>query len=127
MEIPFVFNRFELLGDMDRFMFEKNTLADRDALSRTMGTYWANFARTGTPASVNGLNWPAYAEGGEALMRLDSAKDGGVGLIQGSDSFEAILADLKSDKRLSQKKRCRLGAGLVRFVPDTLAALGCGA
>ena len=127
MEIPFVFNRFELLGEMDRYMYQRKTFAARDALSRSMGTYWANFARTGTPGSANGLDWPAYAAGGEALIRFDSDTDGGIELIHGADSFEAILADIKADRRLDQKDRCRLGAGLAQYLAGTLDQLGCGA
>ena len=127
MEIPFVFNRFQLLGSLDSVMFQKKTLKDRDALSRTMGTYWANFARTGTPGSAGGLAWPAYSAGGETLIRLDSANDGGIELMQGADSFSSVLADLKADKRLNQKERCELGAGLARFLPRAAVELGCGA
>ena len=127
MEIPFVFNRFELLGEMDQYMFQKKTFKARDALSRSMGTYWANFARTGTPGSANGLDWPSYAAGGEALIRFDSDTDGGIELIHGADSFEAILADIQADKRLDQDDRCRLGAGLAQYLPNTLDQLGCGA
>ncbi|MEO9970067.1 MAG: carboxylesterase family protein, partial [Hyphomonadaceae bacterium] len=127
MEIPFVFNRFELLGAMDRYMFQKKTFAARDALSRNMGTYWASFARDGVPANGASVAWPAYAAGGEALMRFDSETDGGIGLIHGADSFEAILADIKADKRLNAAERCRLGVGLAVYLPRAASELGCGA
>jgi len=126
MEIPFVFNKFQLLGEMDKYMFQKKTLAARDSLSRDMGTYWASFARTGVPTNSDSVAWPAYSAGGEALVRFDSDTDGGVELIKGADSFEAILADIKADKRLNQTKRCRLGAGLAQYLPGTLDQLGCG-
>ena len=125
MEIPFVFNRFELLGAMDPIMFQKKTYADRDALSRTMGTYWANFARTGKPGSADGLAWPAYVAGGQALVRLDSANDGGIELMRGADSYQSVLSDLEADKRLSQKERCGLAAGLNQWLPGATAKLGC--
>lgn len=125
MEIPFVFNRFQLLGAMDRFMFQDKTLADRDQLSRAMGTYWANFARTGMPSHANGPDWPAYASSGETLLRFDSQNDGGIKPLQGADSFEAILIDLKNDDRLTDEKRCRLGAGLAQWLPNALDELGC--
>ena len=125
MEIPFVFNRFELLGAMDAVMFQKKTHTDRDALSRTMGTYWANFARTGKPGAANGMLWPAYVAGGQALVRLDSANDGGVELMRGADSYQSVLSDLKADKRLNQKERCGLAAGLNQWLPSATAKLGC--
>jgi len=68
-----------------------------------------------------------YAAGGEALIRFDSDTDGGIELIHGADSFEAILADIQADKRLDQDDRCRLGAGLAQYLPNTLDQLGCGA
>jgi para-nitrobenzyl esterase len=126
VEIPFVFNRFELLGAMDKYMFQKKTLPARNTLSRAMGAYWASFARTGIPANVDGIKWPAYAATNETLIRFDSDTDGGIALIQGADSFQKILADIKTDKRLNQKKRCRLGIGLAQWLPDALDALGCG-
>lgn len=125
MEIPFVFNRFQLLGEMDKYMFQNKTRAAREALSRDMGTYWASFARTGAPSHSGSLAWPAYSAGREALIRFDSEQDGGITLIQGADSFPAILADLKADKRLNQTERCRLGNGLENWLPGALAQLGC--
>jgi len=47
--------------------------------------------------------------------------------MQGADSFAAVLADIKADKRLNQTKCCRLGAGLVRWLPTATDELGCGA
>jgi len=68
MEIPFVFNKFELLGEMDKYMFQKKTLNARQELSRSMGAYWASFARTGTPANSDGIAWPAYAAASHGLL-----------------------------------------------------------
>jgi len=126
MEIPFVFNRFSLLGEMDKYMFQKKTLTGRQDLSRAMGAYWASFARTGVPANAEGITWPTYAGANQAVIRFDSAKDGGIDLMQGADSFEAVLADLKADKRLSQKQRCLLASGLTQWLPGARDELGCG-
>jgi len=126
MEIPFVFNKFSLLGEMDKYMFQKKTLPARDELSRAMGTYWAGFARTGVPANAEGIAWLAYTQGNQALIRFDSTSDGGIEIMQGADSFEAVLADLKADKRLNQKQRCQLAIGLSQWLPSARDELGCG-
>lgn len=126
MEIPFVFNKFKLLGDMDKYMYKKKTFAARDALSRDMGRYWASFARSGRPANAEGVTWPAYVAGGEALIRFDSVKDGAIGILQGADTFEAVLADLKSDERVNRRERCQIAAGLLEWIPNAMNDLGCG-
>jgi hypothetical protein len=90
-----------------------------------MGAYWASFARTGVPANPNGITWPAYATGNEALIRFDAKTDGGIELMQGADSFEAILQDITADPRLNAKKRCRLAAGLTQWLPNALSEIGC--
>lgn len=127
MEIPFVFNRFQLLGAMDRFMFQKKTFEARDELSRDMGTYWASFARDGVPSHSGEPQWPTYSAGGEAVLRLDSDTDGGINLMQGADTFENILADLRADSRINARERCTLALGLVEWLPEATAGLGCGA
>ena len=127
MEIPFVFNRFKLLGEMDKFMFQKKTAEERETLSRAMGSYWASFARTGAPALEGGPAWPVYNLADPTLLRFDSERDGGIEIMRGADSFEAILADIKADKRLNSIERCLLGAGLSRWLPDVKSALQCDA
>ena len=47
--------------------------------------------------------------------------------MHGADSFESVLSDLKADKRLSQKERCSLAAGLNQWLPGASANLGCDA
>lgn len=131
IEIPFVFNRFILLGDLDKIMFRKKTAASREELSRAMGAYWAEFARTGVPAAEGLPEWPQWSADGGSLMRFDSAEDGGVGVITGTDSIEALTADLKADPRLNNQERC-LVVDIIRAWIDGLAGeiaieAGCAA
>ncbi|PZQ59059.1 MAG: carboxylesterase [Phenylobacterium zucineum] len=49
--------------------------ADDKALSDTMTTYWANFARTGSPGSTGGVAWPRFDAAKEAQVEFG---DGGV-------------------------------------------------
>ncbi len=105
-EIPFVFNRFEHLGDADRLLFGKRTRADRERLSRAMGQYWASFARDGRPSCANGPAWPAYRDG--SFLRLDAEGDGGIEAEHGIDGLDAVAADLNADARLDQRQRCAI-------------------
>ncbi|MCH9646747.1 MAG: carboxylesterase family protein [Deltaproteobacteria bacterium] len=107
-EIPFVFNRFQYLGDADRFLFQDRTASERENLSRAMGGYWASFARDGLPSSPAGPPWPTYSEKGASFLRFDTDSDGGIEVAQGADTLEALVVDLKGDPRLDKVQRCRI-------------------
>ena len=104
-EIPFVFNRFEHLGDADRFLFQKRTQEDRETLSRAIGRYWASFARDGEPSSPGDPNWPTFATDGGSYLRLDTANDGGITVVDDVDTLERLIADLRADHRLDETER----------------------
>ncbi len=129
VEIPFVFNRFQLFGGLDKALFKKETAASREELSRAMGAYWAAFARSGKPAAEGLPDWPAWSEGGGSLMRFDSAEDGGIGVIAGADSIDAIIADLKADPRIEDDERCLVAGNMAVWAGDmaghVLAETGC--
>jgi para-nitrobenzyl esterase len=61
-EVPYVFGTLEVLRrpwtDVDR------------ALSRTMMSYWVNFATTGDPNGAGLPRWPAFARARPVVMRL---------------------------------------------------------
>jgi para-nitrobenzyl esterase len=105
-EIPFVFNRFVHLGDADRVLFEERSAEEREQLSRTMGGYWASFARDGVPSSPSAPAWPAYAENHGSFMRFDTEDDGGVEVVVRADDLLTITADLQKDPRLDDANRC---------------------
>ena len=104
-EIPFVFGRFEHLGDADRFLFTKGTRLDREQLSRSMGRYWASFAREGRPTCVGQAEWPRYGEGQGSYLRLNTDNDGGIRVVPQSDSIDGLAADLGGDPRLDDAQR----------------------
>ena len=99
-EIPFVFNRFRHLGDADRFLFQRKTRDDRERLSRMMGSYWASFARDGVPSCVGAPAWPVYGEAGGSFVSLDTDNDGGITVVQGPESLDALAVELKRDPRI---------------------------
>jgi len=107
-EVPFVFHRFKHLGDADIVLFQKRTLNDRERLSRAMGGYWASFAHDGVPSRASTPVWPPYGENGGSFMRFDTHTDGGIQVINGRDSLDAVAADLKNDPRLDDAERCLL-------------------
>ncbi|MCI5048094.1 MAG: carboxylesterase family protein [Aquisalinus sp.] len=129
MEIPFVFNVFSLLGDADRIMFQKKTEDDRQQLSLTMGSYWANFARNGVPSASDAPAWPVYTAGGTSVLRLDAVSDGGIELMREPDSIDNIINDLRADARVTDEEKCLIGESIVEWVPmletEVMGRLGC--
>lgn len=128
MEIPFVFNRFSLLGTADAILFEPRTAESREKLSRQMGAYWGAFARSGVPSTSEGVDWPQY--GSEAsLIYFDSQNDGGITLERGADTLESVLADLAMDQRVNGAQRCQIAEAISAAVSsdlsEELTVLGC--
>ncbi len=118
VEIPFVLNRFKLLGeDGDKLMFGKKTAESREKLSRAMGAYWASFARSGVPQLQGSIAWPAFGSQAK-LIYFDSANDGGITVQSGDDDFDKLVNDLKSDTRLSIEQRCEIAQGLIEWTPE---------
>lgn len=105
MEIPFVFNRFELFGRLDRFLFNDRNAESREALARTMGQHWGNFARTGDP----GADWPRWGTRGNR-MRFDTPGDGGPEVVRGAETMASIAERLSGDQRLTPEERCQVAA-----------------
>jgi len=116
VEIPFVFNRYKILGDADKIMFQKKTFKTRDTLSRSMGAYWAAFARDGIPAADKSPRWPGYGLE-ESYMIFDSTNDGGIRVGQGAQTSAQIVTDLKSDTRVNAEMRCAIVESLIEWMP----------
>jgi para-nitrobenzyl esterase len=131
IEIPFVMNRFALLGRLDPVMWTKASAEERETLSRHMGGYWAAFARDGDPNGVpfdgERPQWTPWSGGG-ALMRLDGASGGGARMIGGADSVERLIGDLKSEETLTPDQKKIIAEALGIWLParasDFLAAAG---
>lgn len=118
VEIPFVFNHFDFFGRLDGAMFNTRNAEGRTALASSMGAYWAEFARSGDPASAGGPDWPNWHEGGR-LMRFDSPEDGGQEIITGNELVSAILRDLANDETLDETQRCMVYTRLTGwFIED---------
>jgi len=130
VEIPFVFNRFEFFGERyDKIFFEEETAIPRETLSRSMGAYWAAFARNGAPGDAGGAAWPAWPENGARLMRFDTKTNGGDHVIDVKDSTARLIDDLVSDPALDREERCVIVGEIEIWDSDFAAplagAVGC--
>lgn len=125
MEIPFVFNRFEMFGRLDRFLFNDRNADSREALARTMGQHWGNFAAAGDP----GADWPRWGARGNR-MRFDTPADGGPEVVRGAETMASIAERLETDQRLTPEERCRVAASLGdRYFGESdgiAGMIGCG-
>jgi para-nitrobenzyl esterase len=128
MEIPFIFNHFDFFGQIDPILFNRRNRDGREALARSMGAYWAAFARDGAPGNAGGPDWPRFEADGP-LMRFDTPQDGGPALMTGADTRARIRADLAADPRLDAEQRCQIARALGFWgeEPGTeiLGSLGC--
>ncbi|WP_291842318.1 carboxylesterase family protein [Maricaulis sp.] len=118
MEIPFVFNHFELFGSFDRILFNDRNEVGRLELAGTMGAYWAQFAATGQPGDGIGMGpeWPQWTDTGAAL-RFDTREGGGPDIMSRIESPLAIAADLAADDRVDDEVRCRIARGMTARQP----------
>ena len=81
-EIPFIMGDFDF-GDQTSFLYDKKKTRERDRLSSSMMSYWAEFARSGNPSTSNNSNlpkWTSWKSGGLdsfRIMILDTLSSGG--------------------------------------------------
>ncbi|MDF1769796.1 carboxylesterase family protein [Maricaulis sp.] len=119
MEIPFVFNHFELFGAFDSVLFNDRNEVGRVELAETMGAYWAQFAASGMPGDGIGMGpqWPQWTDTGAAL-RFDTRDDGGNEVFSRTESPLAIASDLAADGRVDDETRCQIARGIVARQPS---------
>ena len=121
IEIPFVMNRFELLGRLDPLMWTKASAEERETLSRQIGGYWGAFARDGDPNGAPrdgaGPDWLRW-QGKAALMRLDGVSGGGSQMIGSADSIDRLIADLEADAALTPDQKEVIAAALGAWLPS---------
>jgi len=122
LEIPFVFNHFDFFGPLDAVLFNDRNEEGRLALARSMGAYWAAFARTGDPGAAGGADWPAWSEQ-PVLMRFDAPQAGAETLIRQGDSLTAIIEDLSRDDDLTPEQVCIIAQAVAQWHPESKPAL----
>lgn len=119
-EIPFVFNRWQIGGRLDPFLWNDANAEGRLALSGAMQGYWAEFARSGDPAAGGGGHptWDRWQNGQRILF--DTNADGGIRMQGGALTVTDLLDQLAVDDRLqSQEERCAVYDAIVAWWPET--------
>ena len=120
LEIPFVFG-FTSKDEVWSQMYDGSNLKSREALSKVMRSYWAEFAYHGDPnkgQSGQQTPWSAWdGETNESLkyLILDSDAGGNVRMSHEIVSLAGMAEDIAVDKRLENaEKKCAVFAGLVQ-------------
>ena len=103
-EIPFVFGMFDD-SFMSKLMFDENNIPGRDVLSKSMSSYWAEFAYSSTPGrgrSGTLPEWRAWsnesAEGDKYII-FDDEKDHGIRMTNKATTLAVLHQRLLSDTR----------------------------
>jgi para-nitrobenzyl esterase len=135
LEVPFVFGHMSF-GFATRAVFGSEPREEDVALSRSMMSYWGQFARTGDPG--RGRNgelplWESWGTGPGDLKFLifDAESDGGIRMSAGEVSRDAVIRSVATDPRHeSAAERCSIYRALLEdgeIDAAELAALEGGA
>ena len=77
------------------------------ALSRSMMSYWAEFAYSGAPGrgrDGNEIPWLPWGTDGKTSILLDTADDGGIRMDDALVTAESIKAELLADSGFANKE-----------------------
>jgi len=121
LEIPFVFGHTRLGAECSAAALIGPEVSESfGMLSRSMMSYWAQFAHRGAPGQGRGgelPEWNACGQAGDERSRFIVFSDvgqQGIRMSANSESKTEILAQLKRDRRFgSDQERLDLWAGLV--------------
>ena len=103
IEIPFVFGSFA--GDNMLAGFYPNDEA-QFALSKSMMSYWAEFAYGGNPArgrDGSEVEWTPFGENDQTTIIFDTAADGGVRMMDGIVTYQSVRDELVNDQSFNDK------------------------
>ncbi len=109
LEIPFVFGDFE--GGLGlSYLYTESP--GKDDLSKSMMSYWTQFAITGDPGSGRDGNetpWLAWGTDGQRSIVLDSPQDQGIHMMAEEVTIAGIKDMLASDPEIEDpRERCQL-------------------
>lgn len=125
LEIPFVFDHYDV-GGQSGLLYHEDNAAGRRALAAQIMGYWGSFARDLDPGTGGGRGprWAPFNEAeGIGHLRLDTAP--GPEMTPVAESLAALLADLAADPRLtSPEARCAVLTNAFRY--DQSEALATG-
>ena len=119
LEIPFVFGHFDL-GWATRFLFDEEKRAGFDDLSKSMMSYWAEFAYNGDPArgrdgtEPHWTAWDDSAEGAAKFIVFDSEEGGGLRMAADGVTQDEVIERVATDPRFEGwRERCEVYRGFV--------------
>ncbi|HJO25064.1 MAG: carboxylesterase family protein [Myxococcota bacterium] len=108
-EIPFVFGHW-YMGSEGAQLFTPENAEGREALSATMMSYWAEFARNGDPARGSrgdAIRWTAWEPGADHFAILDTPAGGGVSMARSTQSIASVVSDILADSSFDDtRERC---------------------
>ena len=133
LEIAFVFNDFEAGIGALGYIYPNDE--NQAALSRSMMSYWAEFAYTGAPGrgrDGDEVPWLAWGEAGKTSILLDTPTDGGIRMDDETVTSAGVKSELMADASLPPgRERCGLYVRLFRwqglFDDAEYQRLGCAA
>lgn len=139
LEISFVFGGFEGSASVLGGIYDEDRLPQRDALSASMMSYWAEFAHTGNPGrgrdgtEVPWLAWGNAADAPKTIV-FDTPRDGGVRMSTEEVTLPGLKARLLADASFTeQRELCETYVNLFRDGPAwdggeyfALGDVGCG-
>lgn len=133
-EMAFVFNDWDVGFIPKEMMYDPERNETRDLLSQSMGSYWANFAYTGSPSKGRDdklPEWQAWQSGNDAakMIIFDTEQGGGIRMSKMEMTAASIKAEFLGDNFSQDKNKCstyratflRMG----NFDKSEYAALGC--
>ena len=112
-EIPFIMGDFDF-GDQTSFLYDKRKIQERDILSSTMMSYWAEFSRSGKPSTSNNsdlpewTNWKSGDQDHLRIMILDTLSSGGTQMDQSYVPIKKLVEIFEEDTRSNEvDDKCR--------------------
>ena len=111
LEVAYIFGGFDGAIGAPGLYTDDNS-AGRDVLAKEMRSYWAEFARTGTPANGrSGLlpQWRPWGNAGPNLMLLDTASGGGLRMVREPMTVAMLKERIAQDQNITNlQSRCAL-------------------
>lgn len=123
LEIGFVFGGFDGTASALGGIYDEDRLPQRDALSASMMSYWAEFAHTGNPgrgrdgAEVPWLAWSNATDAPKTIV-FDTPRDGGVRMSAEEVTLPGLKSRLLADASFTeQRELCETYVNLFRDGP----------
>lgn len=131
VEMGFIFSDKKVLGPGSLVFFPFSSKLSQLQMTTYFQTYWANFARHGTPNNpdLKPRIIPFYnhqipfwekVESGNKLI-IDSRGGGGTRMVPSSETDDQIAQDLASDHTLSLIERCQIRDAIFEEPIETMA------